>query len=316
MATINNVFDSSASRGQLLIATSIIVAALLITLSMAFNAALFTEAKYTSTTFSDTERGDSLKNTHVTDIRHTMERENTQMDGEAVTDTETVIQNIDARTADRQTKYGAVVTLTHVGTTTGKRVTWTNPESNFTNADGNTTWVVTNGIGDIRAFELNFTSLSTVSGTDTATVEDEAFGVVLNPSDATNETRYFYRRDGDIHVKGVDESGTTTTTCSVLSSEDTKIKLTTGELDAEVVQRQCDGAWPEFGVDEIGFTNADAAEGVFEYTISSGAVAPNEESQPSELSAASAVYDVTVQYTYTTDTTRYKTEKRVTRGEP
>lgn len=308
--------SNAESRGQLLIVTAVVIAALLLSLSMVLNMALFTEAQSTSVTFSDTARGESLKDTHITNIAQTIAIENSQMDGQAPSDTHAVIENINAQTTQRQTTYGAITSLTHDSTTSGTRIAWTNSDASLTNTDGNETWVVTDGIGEIRAYSMNFSTLPSLSDPSVAALEANAFGVMFNPSDSENATRYVYRNSGEIHITGVDETATVTTACRIPERATTTIHFTTNTLTSAGEESPCRNLWPGFDVDEIQFENGDTATGEFAYVISSGSVAPDDGGTHSEIETATAVYALTVTFDYITDDTEYTTSTRLAKGEP
>lgn len=303
---------ADSSRGQLLIVTAVVIAALIISLSAVLNTALFTEAQSTSVTFSDTARGESLKDSQITNIAQTIETENKQMDGNANSDTQAVIENIDTQTSQRQASYGTVASISHDSTTTGTRVKWDDPDVEFRNDDGNTTWEVTDNIGSIRAYSMNFSTLPPLSNPSKADLQNKSFGIVLNPNDPTeNATRYVYTDGGDTRIKGIDETGSATTSCSITDHKTTEIHLTTETLTASGEESPCRSLWPGFDVETIQFENGDTAKGEFEYVRNGG-----NEGEASEIKTATSIYSLKIIYEYTTSDTEYSTTTRIAKGEP
>lgn len=308
---------NTSSRGQLLIVTAVVIAGLLISLAIVFNTALFTEAESTSVTFTDTARGESLKDSHITNIAQTIETENEQMDGSAAADTEAIISDINTQTNQRQTKYGAIVSAKHDSTTDGTRIEWDNANADLTNKDGNETWVVTGGIDDIRGYSMNFSTLPPVSDTSVSTLQSKAFAVSFNPDDASeNAIRYVYKRDGFVHITGTDETGSVTTSCKIHNRPTSTIHFTTDILSSAVEKSPCRKLWPAFNVTKIQFENGDTASGEFEYNIKSGSVAPDDGGTHSEIETKDAVYAINISYDYTTDKTKYSTKTRIAPEEP
>lgn len=302
---------ATASRGQLLIVTAVVIAALILSLAVVFNTALFTEAQATSGTFSDTARGESLKDTQITNTGQTIKTENEQMDGDARSDVEAAIRNIDTQTSQRQAKYGAIVSLTHDSTTEGTRVEW-NEDTTFTNNDGNATWRVTHSLVAIRAFSMNFSTLPSLSNPTVGELRNDSFGVAFNPEDATeNATRYVYTDDDTIHIAGIDEDRSITTSCSITNRTTTTIHFTTDTLTAPDEESPCRNLWPDFDVETVQFENGDTATGEFEYVSDGGG-----EGAATEITTAAAVYSLKVTYEYTTDDVEYATTTRVAEGEP
>ena len=300
---------NTSSRGQLLIVTAVVIAALLISLAVVFNTALFTEAESTSVTFSDTARGESLKDSHITNIAQTIEAENEQMDGSAAADTEAIITNINTQTNQRQTKYGAIASITHDSTTGGTRVEWDNSNAYLTDEDGDGTWNVTNGIGNIRGFSMNFSTLPST--------QSNAFVVSFNPDDGSETaTRYFHSSGGSVQIQGKDETGAVTTSCSINDQPTTTIDFTRETLRTDDEESLCRDLWPDFDVNEIQFENGNDTKGRFEYVISSGSIAPDDGGAHSEIQDAQAVYALRVIYEYTTANTEYTTSTRIAPGEP
>lgn len=303
---------ATASRGQLLIVTAVVIAALVLSLAVVFNTALFTEAQATSGTFSDTARGESLKDTQITNTAQTIETENEQMDGDARSDVEAAIRNIDTQTSQRQAKYGAIVSLTHDSTTEGTRVEWNDQDAAFINNDGNATWRVTDGLVSIRAFEINFSTLPSLSTPTVGELRNDSFGVAFNPEDtAKNATRYIYTDDDTIHIAGIDEDRSITTSCSITNRTTTTIHFTTDTLTASDEESPCRNLWPDFDVETVQFENGDTATGEFEYVSDGG-----DEGAATEITTAAGVYSLTVTYEYTTDDVEYATTTRVAEGEP
>jgi hypothetical protein len=305
-------FVSDSSRGQLLIVTAVVIAALILSLAVVFNTALFTEAQSTSATFSDTARGESLKDTQITNIAQTIETENKQMDGDAEQDVKIIIKNIDTQTSQRQAKYGAIVSVSHSSTTGGTRVEWEDSDAEFINNDGNATWKVTDGIGSIRAFSMNFSTLPSLSDPTVADLQDDSFGIAFNPEDtAENATRYIYTHDDTIHIRGVDDTKSITTSCSITDRTTTTVHLSTDTLTSRDEELPCRNLWPDFDVETVQFENGNTATGEFEYVRDDG-----DEGTATEIRTAAAVYSLQVTYEYTTDDVEYATTTRVAEGEP
>lgn len=303
------------SRGQLLIVTGVVIAALIIALALVFNAALFTEAQSTSVTFSDTAQGNSLKETHTENIAQAIQIENEQMDGEAPANVEAIIQSIGDRTSHRQSKYGAVASVDHDSTTTGERIVWTDPTEEFVDGNGNETWNVTKDIGNIRVFSLSPTELPSLSDPSPTELQSNAFGITFNPIETVNQTAYLYEDSGDFHIRSVDESGSVIASCRVEDGPETSIQFTTQTLVTADETAPCRHLWPTFNVATIQFENGNTASGEFEYVLSSGTVAPDTDGH-SNIDTATAVYATTVAFEFTTDSTEYTTVSRIARGEP
>lgn len=315
MAPMNATSDES--RGQLILVGGITLGVLLITVGIVFNAALFTEAQSVGNTYNgDAAVSESLKDSFRIDIQQTITTENAQMDGEAVEDTEQVVENINTYSQNRQARYGVITSLNHVSTASGTRVEWSDSSRNFTNSDGNVTWEVVSGINNIRKYRFTprTSTLTELADPSATTLGDSAFGMTFNPDSPDNKTRYFYRDSStdQVKIRGVDSSDSITMTCSIRNSSSLNIHLTTNSLVTPVESNQCRQLWPPMDVEAIEFINGDKAYGRFNFIADGSIIVPD----PDNMETAGAVYAMKIDYLYQQSNVKHTTTTRLALGEP
>lgn len=306
-------FSTAESRGQLILVGGVVIAALLITAGMVFNTALFTNAQATSNTFSDTTQGENFKESVHIDIKRLIAKENAQMDGNANTDTQELIQNIDTYTHATQSNKGALTTISHKSTTLGTRIEWTDSTKRFENQDGNATWVVTDGISDIRKFTItpSENSLASLTNPSKSTIQSSAFGVKFNPTHTENTTVYMYEDSGAVEIHTMDETGTTVSRCSIQETPPMQIAFSTETLRNKYTTTSCQALWPNADVDAIQYTNGDNIKGEFEYTVHNGNTVYHD-----NIDTAQAIYDMDIRYQYQASGSIYKTTTKIAPREP
>lgn len=298
------------SRGQLLLVGGVVIAALLITIGIVFNAALFTEAQLVSDTYGgNADASEEIKNSLRIDIVQIISTENEQMDGTAPTDTQQIIANIDTYLQNRQAQYGVVTTVNEESTTDGTRAEWTDETASFTNPDGNTTWEVAS-FNQIRAYSVtpDTDSLAALSDPSASTLNSSAFGIRFNPADPNNETRYIYINSNtdELTVRAVDASETITATCTIPDSTGSSIHLTGNTLMTDATTTRCEELWPDISVTEVQYINGEKAKGRFNFTVEGGSITTH-----SNIQTADAVYAIAVAYHYQTSNVEHTTTTRI-----
>lgn len=303
------------SRGQLLLVGGVVIAALLITIGIVFNAALFTEARLVSdTSGGNAAASEEVKNSIRIDIVQIISTENEQMDSTAPSDTQQVIANIDTYLQNRQAQYGVVTTVDEASTTEGTRAEWTDETASFTNPDGNATWEVAS-FNQIRAYSVtpDTDSLAELSDPSASTLNSSAFGIRFNPADPDNETRYIYVNSNtdDLTVRAVDASETITATCTISNSTGSSIHLTGNMLTTDEATTRCEELWPDISVTEVEYINGQQAKGRFNFTVEGSSITTH-----SNIQTADAVYAIEVAYHYQTSDVKHTTTTRVAPKEP
>lgn len=310
--------DDGGDRGQMLVFTGFLIAFTILGISIMTAAGVETSTNVHGEPVSDVTRGDVLKDAVRVNIRDVIRVENTAMESDVASDVNNAVDSIATTYEQRYADRGVVVEITRGTTTTGERVAWDTPGSDFTNETGAGDWVVSTGINDVRQFDVTVQTASLPATTPTQrNVESTAPGFKTRRA-GVNVTRYVYvnSNTGDVTVTTVTEGTGVTETCSVGAvqnnaiSGDVTVSVTTGDVVSGGFATTCGDGVTRNAVTGVEVVNGDAATGSFEYVTSNTPSTTTD----SNLTTAAAVYSVEMTYTYDTAKTTYETTRTITPG--
>lgn len=331
-------------RGQLILVAAFAIAVIFVSMALIVNSAIFTEnlASRGETTGSDGALSmRAMVETNAGDNLEAVNR-NYSDDGTQVTAFEESVEQLSVQTSNQQSRSGRLVTVEYLSHSDGTRIVH-NDSSDFREDGTATDYTLASnverapGANGTRAFRINATTLG-------ATGNSSAFEIKVNQTGATaNDYSWrarIYRNvtaSGEyIHVRTIRNDTVTdeVANCDVPRggpSAPIRIDVTAGTVQGqpcEALRTRTDGENFHFGAGtdassndyDINFRNADQISGNFSMTVrdDGGLSLPlldlfGSGGQPFEQDA---IYDATIEYTYTTSDLRYETEVRVAPGEP
>ena len=295
--------DSGRSRGQLLLVGAFGVAVLLLVLAGVLNTVTYTESL--ATREGDVHDGRDIE-AFQADTRAAVggivDRVNAD-NGTAAEKTVRVERSVGnwSTAAGREqaldTTAATATVVNATATSTGQQ----DPSRPFTNASGEPKWTLATSVTETRAFTVNVTQSSLVTGNCTGS--GSCYTLVVDNGSATwtvavNRTT--------VVVDGPSASGT----CPI-TSDPVRINVTDGTVNGD----PCSPLTFAEGVAspyELRYRNGNNATGTYELTVEGAPVEGNYGDNPS-LSAT--VRDVTVRVSYRTPQLAYRTEIVVSGGE-
>lgn len=304
-------------RGQIILVAAFALAVIFLTLALVVNSAIFTEnlASRSDTTGSDS----ALTNRAVVEqnVGEAVASANRNNPASLVSSVQANIQSYQSQAGPQQATSGRLVSLSYDTETFGARVAYDGGQ--FSGGVGNS-YTLADNID--KSSESNGTRAFKINATNLPNTYSDAFVVQVGDGAAADEwvTR-IWNDGGVVEVETTRDilGGTETCRISEGPGDAPIIDLTEGTVNGE----PCDalgtndaGENYNFGAGaadgyRIEFVRANEIEGDFTVVIDTS---PSDVTAPS--SPTNALYDVTVEYTYTTNDVRYVTDNRVAPGEP
>lgn len=194
-------------RGQLIVVTALVLAAVLIALALVVNSAIYTENIASRDTGVESEHVQEERHLVEEDLQRLIDRANRETEADDWTSVESSFTNghthWEEMLRDRASMNGRSVTTTVQSTTQGTHVRQTNGSRNFTAGgaiEGDPDWTIAHDATEAGPFRLDIerASLLDVDGFDTLTepvaaVSGNAFYVSIE--NATGEWRVYMFRD-------------------------------------------------------------------------------------------------------------------------
>jgi hypothetical protein len=317
---------SRADRAQIVLVGGLILAFTVVALTLVVNSVLYTDNVESRSTLPVAENAEEFTATVEESIARAITEENRRKwndptgpapDSEVEADIEVVAQLVTTRELD---EHGVIATIDVGGAQIeeGRRVGQPAPGSLDTGTDD---WYVVNDTDGVRnlTFAVDPSSLP-IDPPDREDSSNGAFHVdVVGPSDTW--TAFVYRNSADytvLDVKGgpTCKSPTSNTTGTVvLDMTEGAIRSPNGTGAMQTAT--CDFRFAESVGDpyDIRFANGDRASGTFDVVVDEEP-ATAVTCAPASVSCTDAVYSVSVDVTYDTETFSYNTTLRVAPGEP
>lgn len=312
-------------RGQLILVTGLLIAVAMVSLVFLLNTAIFTENLASRGADPSSREALEYRATVVDGIGDQLDAENRRehpTNAAVRANVTRGIRRIDNFTARNRALGGAVARINRssIGLVNGKLIRQTNDSRAFTNESGDPgPWVLGTDIGNARAFRLTIR-------------DDDDELVVANTSDAISKGAFnisasgggtwqavIYRNWSTSNISvAVDDGGGLTYSCSIAGNRAT-VDLSRGRINGSA----CPGLAFAEGVSgeyTIRFHNGGAAAGTYNLTVEHDPVNSDFPGLNDDPSAGSpyrvpAVYAVTIELTYQTQTLRYVSSVRVAPGE-
>lgn len=304
-------------RGQLLLIAAFIIATSFVVLALVVNSAIFTENLATRDDVPGSQ--DALQQRHEIEqsVGDAVERINRD-DPITPTNRDDMVDSIDVQGGIQQSTRGRVVNVEYVSWDSGTKIAQDEPR-NFSNADpGAADWTVVAGVERTRNFRLNLTDYGELVN------PSNAFKIVVNGSNDKLWNLTIAEASGDNVSLQVDRDGVSTKSCTREFEDSMEIDLTAGLVDGRscfAMDRDSSGTplWFASGVDKpykITYENVDKIKGTYSFVVDDpGTVGIAAVGADQPYSDPSAIYNLTVRYSYHTTNVGYETLIRVAPGE-
>ena len=324
---------SGDDRGQIILVAAFALAVIFVAMALIVNSAIFTENLASRGETSGADGALSMRADVSANVGEGIEAANRNSSG-SVDAVKASIRNISKQTGKQSARSGRVVDIAYLSSRDGERI-YQSDGSRFDNETGTNDYVVASGVS--RAADGNGTRAFVIEAeTIDATDNSSAFEIKAQKSGLSSGDSWRARiwRNGTdaVHVRTLKNNGSMTIVedCEVTrdsSSTDFDIDVTGGTIEGE----GCDAlataptgqsfhfaAGTGVGTTDsydISFANADQIAGNYSLVVfdDGGLSLP---SLSSSLESDTALYEVTVRYTYLTADLRYETDVRVAPGEP
>lgn len=291
------VHDGSTprSRGQLLVLTALVLAALFVGLAALVSSSIY--AGVTATGDTGTERraaAHAYQETVrvVADSRAHANAKHGESHDALVSNVTAMLDTQERALADEYAKTGSRYDLSTVAVTNRTAVVHDDATRAFTDASGATDWTLADDVGATRTYRMNVTREALA---DAGTADRFRLRI------ANGSTTWELALANDTGAGGIEAAVTvegSTTTCTAVGD--------TAELDliaGTLAGADCsDLAFPEFveGPYRIGYTNGDNATGEYELDVTTGSAAPTTPYATGTASprATFTLGSVTVEYSY------------------
>ncbi len=332
---------SRDDRGQILLIAAFALAVIFVAMALIVNSAIFTENLATRGETAGSEGALSMRADVTENVGEAVEAANRNDDGADLEDAvEASVRQISQQTGRQSARSGRVVDISYASSKEGERIYQGN-DSDFTNVDGDESYEL---VGDVaRVDDANGTRafLIETSTSDLPANNDTAFAIRAQESGLTSGNENSWRAriwspsSDTVHVRTLKNDSDTTVVedCEVTKDSpgtNITIDVTGGSIDGE----ECDalrtapsgenfhfgaGTGVEPGTSDtydISFDNADEITGTYSLVVYDGGSLDVSLDLSDDTKSSTALYDVTVEYTYLTTDLRYETDVRVAPGEP
>lgn len=326
------------NRGQIILVTAFALAVTFVALALIVNSAIFTENLASRGEIAGSDDALSMRAMVENNVGRSIETANRlNYSGDLSGTVEQSIRNVSTQTEFQQSTTGALVNVTYESHRDGTRITQNSSSQLTFEAGTKSDYVVVRDVSRVDTPGGNGTRAFRIDASEiTATDNDSAFEVKVNATtDPTgNEDSWrmqvWNSTDTQVSIKTIrNDSGTTTSEqCTVdTNSSSFNIDVTGGTVNGQPCNalrtapsgenfRFASGAGDSY---DIYFRNADMIAGNFSMVVHDDGV-----TVPDTISSigagnpynTTALYDVTVRYTYDTQNMGYETDIRVAPGEP
>lgn len=321
--------SGGSDRGQLILVTALVIAAVLVALVLLVNAAIYTENLATRTTDSGERDALGHRGAVVQGVGGIVDRENAaEYDDRVALEANVTdgVETLGELLFQASLEDGAAATLnsTSMHQVNGALVRQTNGSRAFLNESDSSDWRVANDVNRTRRFSasVNRTGLNRT----TADSPGSAFHVVLVVDGSTDEWHAYVYENSDDNIAVAVKNASETDATEVCSSaaETATVGFTAGTLSGE----DCPGLdWANglSGRYDVEFRNGAEATGTYELTVrteDAGALATGNlvdgtaVADPDSPYWVPAVYAVEVGVAYESPSLTYRAPLRVAPGEP
>lgn len=340
MADLMSADGSERSRGQMLLVAVLVLAAAFIVLALVVNSAIFTENLATQDDVAGAEEAieeraaveDNLEEI-LRDANHDEEAHFESQIEDRFSSGVNSYEHLERLPQSYRTQ---IVDVQYTDSyTPGIRIAQNDHERNFTNIEGETSYVLTEGVSKTRDVVFNFTHIDT--GSTVGLLTDDPFEMELDDgdntvifeasSDSTDFLGVSFDDDQVAYRIGVDGEHAVCVSEEPSGDNPSEVDLTAGTINGEpceAFQRLQDtGANFEFGANledeyQIEFSDAANVEGSYSMIHLDGSTRDDTfESHPDDGDPyeVDAIYDAYISYTYHTHNVAYETDFRVAPGE-
>lgn len=307
--------DGGCERGQLILVAAVGIAALLLTLSLLLNAAVFTENLAT-------RGGHGEHAASAVDHRVAAEEAVTDLlarsnaEGWSYAEFYRNVSVWNERTARHAASDGATTSVT-VSATESTRVVQTNASRTLTNATGAERWTVLTGVTGVEDWEMNLTRASLVAPAETTNASDlvEAGAFTVEFVDGGETWRLFVYRDGSGAVAVAVDDGTDPLSAACSAPADANDTVTVDVTAATVGGSSCPalesllGFLGATGGYDVAFDHAGNATGTYELLVREPVSTVESDSFATDGTSPRLVpylADVSIDVSYTTRGTRVR----------
>lgn len=329
---------SGDDRGQILLVAAFALAVIFVAMALIVNSAIFTENLASRGETAGSDGALSMRADVAANVGEGIEAANRNDNGSISDLTDAVeasVRNISKQTGRQSARSGRIVNVAYQSSSEGRRL-YQSDGSAFSNETGTNDYVVAAGVAraddgnGTRAFEIEAEAISATN--NSSAFEIRAQRSLATGTDDSWRARIWRNGSDAVHVRTLKDNGSATVVadCEVTrdgSDTDFDIDLTGGSIEGEDCSALATGPTGESfhfaagtgvgasGNYDISFANADKIEGTYSLVVydDGGLSLP---STSSSLQSDTALYDVTVRYTYHTADLRYETDVRVAPGEP
>jgi hypothetical protein len=310
--------DRGNERGQLLLIAAFIIATSFVVLALVVNSAIFTENLATRDDVAGSQ--DALQHRH--EVEQSVGAVVEDINGDTsptISDADDQVEIIGRQGGAQQAVRGRVVDVEFDSIDTGTKIAQ-DEVGNFSNTTGFVPdWTVAEDVSNTRNFQINLTDNGELQ------TSANAFQIVVNGSSNNEWTVKVAENSSDPDKVDilVDRPGPPTTqTCTREFDEFLRIDITgasVGGKPCPALDRHSSGTplWFSSGVDapyRIDFNSPGEIEGTYSLIVDDGADPHNFLAIDPPYSAT-AIYNLTVSYSYHTTNVGYETEIRVAPGE-
>lgn len=318
-------------RGQILLLAALFLAATFVVLAIVVNSAIFAENLSTRNDVAGSQEALEHRAEVADSAGEVLTYFNTNLDTNYPTLRARVaadVDNISRQSGRQQSASGGVVSVNYGGDTQGNRIAQDNRSRNLTSTDNSTDWTLAEDVNQTRDVQFNFTDVDR--------------GVIGDP--ASPETFQMELDNGSVAWEMAvqrqsptrDQVNVTVTTATGASATcvGTEPLTTSGSLTVDLVEATVDGTfcralsrladgtpmWLETGLDseyDIEFENSREFEGTYSMVIEGDPLDSNLRSNKNNDDPyfTTALYSVTLEYSYYTSDVGYETDIRVAPGE-
>ncbi|MBX0303654.1 DUF7261 family protein [Haloarcula salinisoli] len=333
---------SRDDRGQILLIAAFALAVIFVAMALIVNSAIFTENLATRGETAGSEGALSMRADVTENVGEGIEaanRNNNSSQSDLTGAVEASVRQLSQQTGRQSARSGRVVNVAYQSGSQkeGARIYRAN-DSSFTNAAGDERYQLVGNVS--RVDDANGTRAFVIEASTITADASDPFEIRVQDSAASGDENSWRARIWDaggdtVHVRTLkNDSGTTVVEdCEVTRDSPgtgITIDVTGGTIDGE----ECDalrtapsgenfhfgaGTGVTPGTDDsydISFDKADGITGTFSLVVYDGGdleLLPDASDGPK---SSTALYDVTVEYTYLTTDLRYETDVRVAPGEP
>jgi len=307
--------DRGGERGQLLLIAAFIIATSFVVLALVVNSAIFTENLATRDDVAGSQ--DALQHRH--EVEQSVGAVIEEINGEtspSISDADDQVEAIGRQVGAQQAVRGRVVDIEFDSIDTGTKIAQ-DEVGNFSNTTGSVPdWTVAEDVTHTRNFQINLTDYSELQSAS------NAFQIVVNGS---NDDEWIVTiadaGSGNVEIL-VDRPGLSTQRCTREFDEFLRIDITgasVGGKPCPALDRHSSGTplWFSSGVEapyRIDFESPGEIEGTYSLIVDDSADPHNFLAIDPPYSTT-AIYNLTLNYSYHTTDVGYETAIRVAPGE-